>query len=1156
MFSNLSESCPELLLACLVIVLSIWFWRRRYCQLSQDAQRTLSITSEDHQYSNHPDVGSSSLQTAPVQSPAVPSDVCSVVVNASNGSVVNVPTFNANHFNGPAVLRIITAGNEPEGTESAGIHSDESALKNFLESHKNTMRKKTECIFEGKRDFKNKIQLKKIYTQLFITEGELKNVNNEHEILKIMKDKAFRVHKSQEKAISCNEIFSQAWENEDYTKTVLTKGIAGIGKTVSVQKFILDWAEGDANQHIDCIFLLPFRELNLIQDTEYSLHELLLEFHPKLEEVKETKTYEALKLAFIFDGLDESRLPLDFNGRVVRSIHRKASVDSLITSLIMGNLLPSALIWITSRPAAANQVPSEHVSMFTEVRGFTDQQKEEYFKKKITDEAEASKIISHIKFSRSLYIMCHIPVFCWITASVLQEIQIENKGEAITLTEMYTHFLLIQMNIKDQKYAKKMQRDMTILMESNRELILKLAKLAFEQLKKGNIMFYESDLKECGIDISEETEYSGMCAEIFKQESVLHEKKVYCFIHLSLQEFLAALHVFYAYMNKNMEDLKFFFDDQLPGNLTLDVLLKNAVDKAKDSDKGHLDLFLRFLLGISHESNQKFLRGILPHTENTKKSLSKVIQHIRQMQNNARVLSPEKSINHYFCLLELKDNSLYKQINKYLNVESLPDRCLSLSNCSAMAYMLLMSDVVLDELHPKKYNTLNAACQRLIPAVRCCRKAVLAGCELPESSCEYITAALQSENCPLRELDLSDNYSLEKAAKLLSDGFKSLHCKLEILRLARCHFTSNSCAELVSALCSISIYLKALDLSNNDLHDTGLSLLLTGMEKSCCKLQSLRLAWCNLTEKSCEALTSFLNTGSKSHLRELDLSNNDLQNSGIKLLSSTLEDPKWRLEILRLSGCMITEQGFSALASALESNPSYLKELDLSYNHPGESGEKLLSARLEDTHCNVLLRMEPKGEQFIKPGIKKYSCRLTLDRNTAYKHLFLSEDNRKVTRVNENQGYPDHPERFDVFAQVLCRESLSDRCYWEVEITDSEPEIGLTYAEILRKEDDLAVHEASAQLGMNVVSWSLGRSKTHYYARYDSEYTDIYGPPCTKSDRIGVFLDWPAGILSFYRVSPDCKTVSHVHTFKTVFKKPLFPGFCVDYGSLTLCELD
>ncbi|XP_053333428.1 protein NLRC3-like isoform X1 [Clarias gariepinus] len=698
MFPNVSEDYTELLLARLMILFSVWIWKKRSFIYTINTH-TVTATATD-------------------ESPASPPAVISLVLTAENGSVVNLPAIINSNVSDHVNFDITASTACPQALPQETKNQYLKALQNFLASHKANMKKKFECIFEY--DTKTKILLKKIYTQLYITEGELKDVNKEHEIMKI--DKDFTVKKSEGKQINCNEIFSLSEENKE-NKVVLTKGIAGIGKTVSVQKFILDWAEGEANQAIDCIFLLPFREINLIKDEEFSLHELLQEFYPELAKVNETDLYEKFKLAFVFDGLDESRLPLDFSVRKVRSPQKKASLNALITNLIEGNLLPSALIWITSRPAAANQIPPEHVSLFTEVRGFTDKHKEEYFRKRILDDNDASKIISQVKKSRSLYIMCHIPIFCWITATVLQEMVVQNDGEEIpiTLTEMYIHFLLIQMRIKNQKYDEKEERDIRKLLKINREIILKLAKLAFNQLIKGNIMFYEDDLRECGIEVSVDSEYTGMCAEIFKKESVLHEKQVYCFIHLSIQEFLAALHVFNSYLNKKMNELQFFFKDHSPIEVSLYVLLKKAVDEVKSSENGHLDLFLRFLLGISLETNQKLLQGVLPHTELPKKSIS---SYIRQIQNNSSDLSPETSINHFFCLMELKDDSLNNQIKKYLCTDKFPDRKLSSSNCSALAYLLLMSGDVLEELDPKKFNPSYSAYRRLIPAVRCCRKAL------------------------------------------------------------------------------------------------------------------------------------------------------------------------------------------------------------------------------------------------------------------------------------------------------------------------------------------------------------------------------------------------------------------------------------------------
>ncbi len=405
-------------------------------------------------------------------------------------------------------------------------------------------------------------------------------------------EKTARTKQSQDTPIDCNDIFKASsepgCEEKDQIKTVLTKGIAGIGKTVSVQKFILDWAEGKANQDVDFMFVLPFRELNLIKDRQYSLHRLLLDFHPELQDLG-SKIYEECKVVFIFDGLDESRITLMFSdAQKVCDVTETSSVDVLMSNFMKGELLPSALVWITSRPAAANQIPSKYINRLTEIQGFNEPQKEQYFKKRISDQHQASRIISHIKRARSLHIMCHIPVFCWISSTVLQKLLKEDGSAEIpqTLTEMYIHFLLIQINMRNQKYE---ERDPEKLLQFNREVIVNLAEVAFKQLMKGNVMFYEEDLTESSIDITDSM-YSGICTQIFKEESGIHKKKIYSFIHLSVQEFLAAFHVFYYHVNRTMEELKNFASVQ--------NLLKCAVDKALESENGHLDLFLRFLLGI------------------------------------------------------------------------------------------------------------------------------------------------------------------------------------------------------------------------------------------------------------------------------------------------------------------------------------------------------------------------------------------------------------------------------------------------------------------------------------------------------------------------------------------------------------------------------
>uniref|UniRef100_A0A8C1LEX1 NACHT domain-containing protein n=1 Tax=Cyprinus carpio TaxID=7962 RepID=A0A8C1LEX1_CYPCA len=695
----------------------------------------------------------------------------------------------------------------------------------YQQKLRSRLQDKYQRISEGLSNHGDSTRLNEIYTELYITEGGSGEVNNEHEVRQI--ETVSRRPETQETPINCNDIFKPSPGQDKPIRTVLTKGVAGIGKTVSVQKFILDWTEGKANQDVHFIFPLPFRELNLIQK-HLSLVDLLNHLHTETKELK-SADYEDYKVMFIFDGLDECRLRLDFqNNRSLSDVTESASVDVLLTNLIKGNLLPSALLWITSRPAAANQIPPECVHQLTEVRGFNDPQKEEYFRKRINDPSLADRIVTHIRSSRSLFIMCHIPVFCWISAAVLERMMGKAESAEIpkTLTQMFTHFLIFQTKLKTQKYDGKYE----INPDQARKTILSLGKLAFEQLEKGNLIFYEKDLKESGIDVREVSVYSGVCTQIFREEFGLQLGKVFSFVHLSIQEFLAALFKLLSFSEQNT-GLKNLFRSPMSS------LLKREVDKALQSENGCWDLFLRFLLGLSLESNQTLLQGLLRKTVSSSDINQETAAYIKQkIRENP---SPEKSINLFHCLNELNDRSLEQEVQAYLNSTDdyrLSGVSLSAVQWSALVFVLLNSEEDLDEFNLSKYDRSEECLLRLLPVIKASRKIDLSGC--------------------------------------------------------------------------------------------------------------------GITQKGCAALTSALRSN-PSHLTELDLSYNTPGDSGAKLLSALLEDPCCKLKKLRLWDCSIGEEGWSALISALRSNPSHLTELNLSCNKPGDSGVKLVSALLEDPHCKL-----------------------------------------------------------------------------------------------------------------------------------------------------------------------------------------------------------
>uniref|UniRef100_A0A3B3DUT2 NACHT domain-containing protein n=1 Tax=Oryzias melastigma TaxID=30732 RepID=A0A3B3DUT2_ORYME len=815
------------------------------------------------------------------------------------------------------------------------------------------LKKKFQCVFDGSAKAGNPTLLYEIYTELYVTEQGTRELNEEHEVRQI--ETASRKADRAETSIRQEELLKLPAGRQEPIRTVMTKGVAGIGKTVLTQKFTLDWAEGKANQNIHFIFPFTFRELNVLKEEKFSLVELVHHFFP------ETKaagicSFEHFQVVFIFDGLDECRLPLDFNkSQLLNDPRKPTSVGDLLTNLIRGNLLPSARLWITTRPAAANQIPAECVDMVTEVRGFNDPQKEEYFRKRFRDEEQANSIISHIKRSRSLHIMCNMPVFCWITATVLDDLLRSREGEKLpkSLTEMYIHFVVVQAKVKKVKYDGGDETDPHWSPES-RKMMESLGKLAFEQLQKGNLIFYESDLTECGIDIREASVYSGVFTQIFREERGLYQDKVFCFIHLSVQEFLAALHVHLTFLTCGLNLMEEKRESEIINKKQTISLqfCQSAVNMALNSPNGHLDLFLRFLLGLSLQTNQSLLRGLLTETGSSSQTNQETLLYIKDKISED--LSAEKSINLFHCLNELNDGSLVEEIQQYLRSGRLATDKLSPAQWSALVFILLSSED-LEVFDLQKYSASEEALLRLLPVIKASNKAILSDCKLSEKSGEGLSSVLSSQSTRLRDLDLSNNNLQDSGVELLSAGLKSPHCKVETLRSAFIQpFFQVLFEECFHSVAEMDLVAKVflIGLMFGRFCVSWFSPLAKSFSGYSVCFSTFSLKNCSLSEMSCKAL-GFALMSNPSNLAELDLSFNTLKDLGIVHLSGFLESPNCRLQTLRLKSCSFSEISCEALGSALKSNPSKLTELDLSKNILMDSGAVHLRSFLESPDCRL-----------------------------------------------------------------------------------------------------------------------------------------------------------------------------------------------------------
>nr|XP_049616912.1 NACHT, LRR and PYD domains-containing protein 12 isoform X4 [Syngnathus scovelli] len=836
--------------------------------------------------------------------------------------------------------------------------SDSTSLPVQIGEFKRELQKNLRVMYckapEGKTEPSRQETLESVYTKLQISCGVAGLPDKQHEVLQM---ETCGGEDEEEESIEPCDIF----KSETPLRTMVTVGFAGIGKTFLVRKFVLDWANGGTNTDVDFIFPFAFRELNL-EEKNFSLAELIQHFicdsKAAVEMLKDIlvrlqdlgkRTYQSsdVKILFVLDGLDECRLKLDLSDeRKERlDVTRAYPVEVLLAHLIKGNLLPCARLWITTRPQAARDIPSRLVDGRTEVKGFSRSQRLDYFRKKFSNE----DVIKHIQTSRSIFIMCHMPIFCWLTATVLGDYR--KRGEKLpeTLTEMYTEFLLYHLDKSEERSKKK-----------STEYVKALAELAFRHLMKKQQIFYESDLRESGLGDLQVAKHSGVFTEVFEEVPPLKKYqrgKMFQFIHLSIQEYLAALYVMMSLFQDNKNVL-----GELPMRCEQTSLIRvheAAIRKASESD-GNLDLFIRFLVGLSLQCNQELMGELLKAPKNFSHSNAETIRLIEQQIDKN---SPEENINLFYCLKELKDESLLDQMKKYLEEFRFRFDNVPPAMWSALVFFLLASDETMSCFELRRYAPSDEGLLMLLPVVKASRKSVLESCNLSEKSGEALASVLSSSRT-LRQLDLSRNNLGDDGLEALAAGLAKSQCTLQVLALRRCNLSEKSCEVLASVL-SLSRTLRQLDLSRNNLGDDGLEALAAGLAKPQCTLQVLRLSHGKLSKKSCNALASVLS--SCCSLRKLDLSWNDLGDDGLEALAAGLAKPQCTLQVLELENCNLSEKSGEALASVLSSSRT-LRELDLSHNDLGDDGLEALAAGLAKPQCTLQVL------KLLRCDLSKKSC--------------------------------------------------------------------------------------------------------------------------------------------------------------------------------------
>ncbi|XP_077321593.1 NACHT, LRR and PYD domains-containing protein 3-like [Lithobates pipiens] len=764
-------------------------------------------------------------------------------------------------------------------------------------------------------------------------------------------------------------------------KIVVLQGPAGIGKTMTSRKIMLDWASGDLYQdNFEFVFHLSCRELNTITGPISLVG--LLSRTSKLQcsdDLVSILKDPGRKLLFIVDGFDELRWTLEKKSEVSNDIFEETHKDLLLQRLLRKQILKQSSLIITTRPLALENLYSFiDESRDVEVLGFSEENCREYIHNFFKSGDDADKALSIIKDNEILYTMCTVPIVCWIVCTVLKPQIKPDSGllQSKTATSVYLLYLkgLIKHHCREQPANTCLK---------------KLCALAKEGILNRKILFEMEDLNRHGLSLSE-------VESVFLNENLFHldidTQTCYSFIHLSVQEFLAALYYVLDDGSGNEEGTT-----GLREGTSIPEICKGNSLSTMCKEHPHLTLAVRFLFGLLNEKEVKNF------SKSTGINISVPAKQAMEewfmgdwllKDSHTRNTWSTHSIEAILCLYETQDKDIIRRIFSYSSHLKLIDEwkgglrrekncskqlCYCLKTCESLQALTFIY-LVLEPKHLQMLSSLLHGCQELrmylpredkIPRTKNRIMALLAGkvpvdlswlthspskirtlefhhCYLTTSCCDNLCFLLNT-NRSLTSLSLSDNKLKDSGIKILCEGLRDPGCTLQELNLTRCGVTSLNCDDLRSVLIS-KLSLTRLNLSLNCLEDSGVKLLCEGLRDPDCTVQELKMKNCAFTHLCCDDLRSLLMTNRS--LTSLDLSWNRLMDSGMKILCEGLRDTGCTIQDLNIELCNVTSLSCDDLRSVLVANRS-LTKLDFSANFVHDSGIKLICEGLKLPECTL-----------------------------------------------------------------------------------------------------------------------------------------------------------------------------------------------------------
>ncbi|XP_068126589.1 NACHT, LRR and PYD domains-containing protein 3-like [Hyperolius riggenbachi] len=672
---------------------------------------------------------------------------------------------------------------------------------------------------------------------------------------------------------------------------VMVTGVPGVGKTTLMQKFVYDWVIRKIYQRFSYVFFFKFRDLNQLE--EVTFEKMILQKYSYLENDLDIILKDPQKLLFIFDGLDESKHKVDFKLSHVRNTKQPSNIGEIVASLVKQSLIKGCYILLTSRPTKLESVDIRVFQRIIEIMGFFSDERQRYFKVFFDNEEFSEKAFNAVKKNDILYTFCYIPSFCWILCTVLslctkdQPSSSKLCGESLpkTLTQLFVTFVA---NILSNHSPNQ---------ESVMAVLKCLGRMATYGMENQILVFDQLNLRSLEI-ITDNYLFSSFLIES-------HEPSVVAFLHLTVQEFFAAL---IHYISFDLKKLKQSLEEALLG--------------------GRCEIFLRFLSGLSDSNTRSMLKsqGTLS-TDASKVVISWLKQNIKDaLENKKCIKSKKRLLNLFYCLHETR--------NKLLVVESIGStQCLDLSKVRlspldlAILAFILESCEETDQLDLESCNVQKEGLNKLVPALHTVKNLSLRYNLLKDSSCEDLASAIGT-NKKLKKLDLSNNYLGGSQFFNLAEALSSPQCLIEELLLSKNDLTSDSCFHLVSAIKN-NQHLRKIDLSTNKLEGLGLDDWKTALSNQACRLEELLLNRCELTSNCCINLAVLIEKTPT--LKKLDLGNNHLAGPHFPKMMAALSNPECWIEELILRFNCLTHDSCIHLASAIKHNKS-LRRLDLSGN--------------------------------------------------------------------------------------------------------------------------------------------------------------------------------------------------------------------------------